>query len=105
MFKTLHYYLNEAKSHPNISTFKNYIERINIKLFEIDRRFEIYGNDFVFYDYKKPLDFDNSLYDSFDLLINDPPFFSDECQIKMGMTIKKVGKINYKLIICTGKII
>jgi len=102
LFKTLNYYLKEAKSHPNISSFENHIERINIKLFEFDKRFEIYGNDFVFYDYKKPLDFDESFNESFDMLISDPPFFTEECQIKMGMTIKKIGKSKHKLIICTG---
>jgi EEF1A lysine methyltransferase 1 len=94
--------LKEAKTHPTISSFEKNLERINIKLFEYDKRFEIYGNDFVFYDYKEPLNFDQNLNDFFDLIIVDPPFLADECQIKTGMTIKKVGKSNHKLIVCTG---
>ena len=88
--------------HPSIQSFERYANRINIKLFEYDKRFEIYGNDFVFYNYNEPLNFDQSLNDYFDLVIADPPFLADECQIKTGMTIKKVGKTNLKLIVCTG---
>ena len=94
--------MKEAKTHPTIRSFEKNLERINIKLFEYDKRFEIYGNDFVFYDYKEPLNFDQNLKDFFDLIIADPPFLADECQIKTGMTIKKVGKSNHKLIVCTG---
>ena len=103
LFKTLHSYLKDLKSHPD---FKDLNEerctQIDIKLFEYDSRFEIYGNDFIFYDYKKPLEFNESLEHYFDLIIADPPFLSGECHIKTGMTIKKIGKENLKLIICTG---
>ena len=71
-------------------------------MFEYDKRFEVYGNDFVFYDYKDPLNFNKDLNDYFDVIVADPPFLADECHIKTGMTIKKVGKSNHKLIICTG---
>ena len=94
--------MKEAKSHPTIASFESYISKIDIKLFEYDKRFEVYGSDFVFYDYKEPLKFDPSLNNYFDIIVADPPFLADECHIKTGMTIKKVGKSNSKLIICTG---
>jgi len=104
LFKTLHNYLKDLKSHPD---FRNLNEetskQIEIKLFEYDKRFELYGHDFQFYDYKEPLGVNQTFEKYFDLVIADPPFLSDECQIKTGMTIRKVGKDNMKLIICTGK--
>lgn len=104
LFKYLHKYLKEDKSHPEFSELNSEIcAKIDIKLFEYDKRFEIYGEDFAFYDYKNPLDVQFENY--FDLIIADPPFLSSECHIKTGMTIRKVGKgDNLKLIICTGAV-
>jgi hypothetical protein len=78
---------------------------LKVKLFEYDKRFEIYGQDFNFYDYKNPLNVDDKYRAYFDLIISDPPFLSEECHIKTGMTIKRIGKENSKLIICTGEIL
>ena len=103
LFKHLHYFLKEAKEHPEIENFKDLIEKIDIKLFEYDKRFEIYGEDFYFYDYKNPLDFDSKLEKYFDLVISDPPYLSQECHIKTGMTVRKIAKDDFKLIVCTGK--
>ncbi len=93
------------KSH---SDFKQLNEQtsndIDIKLFEYDKRFEIYGEDFILYDYKNPLNFSKNFENHFDLVIADPPFLSSECHIKTGMTIRKVGTENLKLIICTGAV-
>ena len=93
------------KSH---SDFKQLNEQtsngIDIKLFEYDKRFEIYGEDFILYDYKSPLNFSKNFEHYFDLVIADPPFLSSECHIKTGMTIRKVGTENLKLIICTGAV-
>jgi len=77
--------------------------KINIKIFEYDERFKIYGDDFEFYDYKQPLVLREQLKNSFDLIIADPPFLSEECQVKTGMTIRKLGKEDHKLIMCTGE--
>ena len=93
------------KKHDKIPSFdEKYASKINIKLFEYDKRFEMYGNDFIFYDYKNPLNFDPKFNNFFDLVISDPPYLASECHIKTGMTIKKIGKSqNLKLIICTGR--
>lgn len=102
----MHKYLKEDKSHPDFSELKSdSCAQIEIKLFEYDKRFEIYGEDFVFYDYKNPLGFSAELENYFDLIIADPPFLSSECHIKTGITIRKVGKTDdLKLIICTGAV-
>ena len=73
-------------------------------MFEYDKRFDCYGFEFYsFYDYKNPLDLDPKFENYFDLIIADPPYLSNECHIKTGMTIRKLGKPDkLKLIICTG---
>lgn len=93
------------KSHPDFKQLNEQTSNdIDIKLFEYDKRFEIYGQDFILYDYKNPLNFSKNFENYFDLVIADPPFLSSECHIKTGMTIRKVGTENLKLIICTGAV-
>ncbi|CAF0948200.1 unnamed protein product [Brachionus calyciflorus] len=104
LFKTLHFYLKEAKQHTEIDNFSELVNKIDIKLFEYDKRFEIYGEDFKFYDYKNPLDFDSKLEQYFDLIISDPPYLSQECHLKTAMTIRKIAKNDLKLIVCTGAV-
>ena len=77
-------------------------EGCEAKVFEYDRRFSVFGEDFVFYDYKKPLDLPASVTEhSFDIVVADPPFLSEECLRKTAETIKYLGK--EKIILCTGK--
>jgi 16S rRNA G966 N2-methylase RsmD len=70
-------------------------------LLEYDKRFASFGQDFVFYDYKSPLDIPRDLGSSFDIVIADPPFLSDECLTKTSVTIKFMAK--EKIILCTGE--
>jgi EEF1A lysine methyltransferase 1 len=97
--------LKIKKSHPDFKQLNEQTSNdIDIKLFEYDKRFEIYDQDFILYDYKNPLNFSKNFENYFDLVIADPPFLSSECHIKTGMTIRKVGTENLKLIICTGAV-
>jgi len=78
-------------------------EGCEAKIFEYDRRFSVFGEDFIFYDYKKPLDLPASITEhSFDLVFADPPFLSEECLTKTAETIKYLGK--EKIILCTGEV-
>ena len=62
----------------------------------------MYGEDFVFYDYNKPLDVPTSLgKGSFDLVVADPPFLSEECLQKTAETIRHLAKD--KILLCTGE--
>ena len=62
----------------------------------------MFGEDFIFYDYKKPLDLEAAITEhSFDLVFADPPFLSEECLTKTAKTIKYLAK--EKIILCTGK--
>ena len=71
-------------------------------LLEYDQRFEVYGDDFVFYDYTKPLNFPEHLSEkSFDIVVADPPYLSDECLRKTAQTITFLTR--GKILLCTGK--
>lgn len=88
---------NGDGAEPKIETF----------LFEFDRRFEeLYGDQFVFYDYNRPTEgFRRDFRKFFDVLIVDPPFLSDECLTKIAETIKFLTKfIDSPLILCTGAV-
>lgn len=70
-------------------------------LFEYDKRFSIYDDDYVFYDYNTPLDVPREKSNYYDLVIADPPFLSEECLMNTSVTVKYLAKD--KIILCTGK--
>lgn len=74
-----------------------------VVLLEYDKRFSCYGDQFVFYDYKHPLQLPQELAkNSFDLVVADPPYLADECLTKTAMTVKFLTK--GKVLLCTGAI-
>ncbi|XP_049941143.1 EEF1A lysine methyltransferase 1 [Schistocerca serialis cubense] len=73
-----------------------------VKLFEYDRRFALYGDDYIFYDYKSPLQIPESFQHYFDVIVADPPFLSDECLSKTCETVKFLTRS--KIILCTGAV-
>lgn len=76
-------------------------DECQVTLLEYDRRFKIYGDGFVFYDYNKPLELPEALQkESFDVVIADPPFLSEECLRNIAQTIKLLAK--GKILLCTG---
>ena len=71
-------------------------------LFEYDKRFNIYGESFVYYNFNQPLDLPESITThSFDVVFADPPFLSEACLSKVAQTVKYLAK--EKVILCTGK--
>lgn len=71
-------------------------------IFEYDKRFAIYGDEFVFYDYNKPLDLpDRIAAHSFDIVVADPPYLSEECLQKTSETIRFLTRA--KVLLCTGR--
>ena len=60
----------------------------NVKVFEFDKRFQAFGDDYVFYDVNKPLDLDETHKNSYDILVVDPPFLSVDIALKASATIK-----------------
>ena len=75
---------------------------VTLKVFEFDKRFSMYGSDFVLYDYRSPLDIPRELRESFDLVFADPPFLSEECLTKTAVTLKYLAR--EKIVLCTGAI-
>ena len=73
-----------------------------VTLFEYDERFKVFGSDFIPYNYKFPLDIARDMSNSYDLVIADPPFLSDECLTKTAVTIKFLAKKN--IVLCTGAV-
>jgi len=74
-------------------------------MFEYDRRFAAYGEQFVFYDYNQPLDIPEEFKNSFDLIFVDTPFISEEALTKVSQTVKKlVRSTDTKLVILSGSV-
>ena len=55
--------------------------RPQIKLLEFDERFAVF-KEFVRYDFEKAIQLPSELKGSFDAIICDPPFLSQDCQTK-----------------------
>ncbi|XP_022087586.1 EEF1A lysine methyltransferase 1-like isoform X2 [Acanthaster planci] len=71
-------------------------------LLEFDKRFAIYKEDFVFYDYNTPLKLTNLQENSFDVVVADPPYLSEECLRKIAQTVQFLS--SDKVILCTGAV-
>ncbi|KAL0819376.1 hypothetical protein ABMA28_007495 [Loxostege sticticalis] len=76
--------------------------RATVSLLEYDRRFEVHAPDFIFYDYNTPDKLPPEVLSTFDLVVADPPFLSEECITKTSETIKLLAK--EKIVVCTGAI-
>ncbi|KAK3811251.1 MAG: putative N6-adenine methyltransferase-domain-containing protein [Benniella sp.] len=76
----------------------------NLFLFEFDTRFDVYGRQFIHYDYSKPLEFRlaDELKGSVDMIVVDPPFLSEECLTKTLQTVRHLLKKDGKVVLCTG---
>ncbi|KAF8938567.1 hypothetical protein BGZ47_008525 [Haplosporangium gracile] len=75
-------------------------------LFEYDTRFDVYGRQFIHYDYSHPFDFRlaQELKSSVDLIVVDPPFLSEECLTKTLETVRFLLKEGGKVVLCTGAV-
>uniref|UniRef100_A0AAY5L1E0 EEF1A lysine methyltransferase 1 n=1 Tax=Esox lucius TaxID=8010 RepID=A0AAY5L1E0_ESOLU len=76
---------------------------VSAVVLEYDRRFATYGQEFVFYDYNEPLSLPEDVApQSFDIVLADPPYLSEECLTKVAQTVKYLAK--GKVLLCTGAI-
>lgn len=81
-------------------------ERPQITLLEFDERFAVFKSEFVHYDFEHPTRLPVELKASFDRIICDPPFLSEDCQTKAALTVRWLAKSwdhDLKLIQCTGE--
>ncbi|KAK7938434.1 hypothetical protein WMY93_001760 [Mugilogobius chulae] len=78
-------------------------EGVSVVLLEFDRRFASYGDDFIFYDYNRPLELPPHLQEhSFDVVLADPPYLSHECLSKVSQTVQYLSR--GKVLLCTGAV-
>jgi hypothetical protein len=78
----------------------------NVFLFEVDRRFRVFGSQFIEYDYTKPLRLPAQLAHSFPRLLLDPPFLNEDCHMKFAITARWLQPSDghpQRLMVCTGE--
>lgn len=77
-----------------------------IVLLEYDTRFGVWP-EFVKYDYTQPTRLPVEMKGTFDAVIVDPPFLSDECQTKAALTVRWLARDwsseGLKILACTGE--
>lgn len=61
----------------------------------------MFGEDFIQYDFKRPLKLSQDLRQRFDIVVADPPYLTEECLSKTVQTIKYLAKD--KVLLCTGE--
>ncbi|XP_013780059.1 EEF1A lysine methyltransferase 1-like [Limulus polyphemus] len=77
-------------------------KEVTTHLLEYDRRFDVYTDNFIYYDFNKPLNLPKSMKENYDVVLADPPFLSKECLEKTSLTIQYLAKD--KIILCTGAV-
>lgn len=90
----------------NQLALKSEANRSEIRLLEYDERFGVF-KEFVKYDFQQPATLPPELKGSFDRIICDPPFLSEDCQTKVALTVRWLAnswsKDSLRLIVCTGE--
>ncbi|KAJ1943778.1 Protein-lysine N-methyltransferase efm5, partial [Linderina pennispora] len=73
-------------------------------VFEFDQRFDVFKDQFVLYDYNKPLDFRGAedLKGRFKFIVADPPFLNRDCLENTIETVKFLAAPDCKIMIDTG---
>lgn len=90
----------------NLLASGQFQSRPKITLLEYDERFAVF-KEFVRYDFEKAIQLPAELKGSFDTIICDPPFLSQDCQTKAALTVRWLAKSwtqdSLRLIVCTGE--
>ncbi|KAF2827461.1 hypothetical protein CC86DRAFT_348956 [Ophiobolus disseminans] len=90
----------------NLLASGEYKCRPEIKLLEYDERFAVF-KEFVQYDFEKAIQLPAEMKGSFDRIICDPPFLSEDCQTKAALTVRWLAKSwtpdDVRIIVCTGE--
>ena len=81
---------------------KDKLENLNFSLFEFDKRFSIFGEDFNFYDLNKPLEIDNKHHKKYDIIVADPPFLNKETTQKVSESMRLLSNSESLKIFITG---
>ncbi|KAA8913920.1 putative N6-adenine methyltransferase-domain-containing protein [Sphaerosporella brunnea] len=81
---------------------------LKLRLLEFDKRFDVFADEFVLYDFKQPVGGGGvgELKGAVDAVLVDPPFLSPECQTKTALTVRyllKPDAANTRVMVCTGE--
>uniref|UniRef100_A0A673VW76 EEF1A lysine methyltransferase 1 n=1 Tax=Salmo trutta TaxID=8032 RepID=A0A673VW76_SALTR len=77
-------------------------DRTSAVVLEYDHTFDTYGQEFIFYDYNEPLSLPEDVApQSFDIILADPPYLSEDCLTKVAQTVKYLAK--GKVLLCTDE--
>lgn len=76
----------------NILSEDTCLVKPKLYLLEYDKRFEVFGTDFVPYDYQYPLRLPSELKGKFERIICDPPFLSEDCQTKTALSVRFLAR-------------
>ncbi|KAI4365420.1 hypothetical protein MLD38_021404 [Melastoma candidum] len=75
------------------------------KLLEYDKRFEQYGSDFVYYNYNNPDGLPPELKHSFQVIVADPPYLSQECLEKVAEAMSFLAESQTcRFLLLTGEV-
>ncbi|KAF2018459.1 hypothetical protein BU24DRAFT_171365 [Aaosphaeria arxii CBS 175.79] len=91
----------------NLLASGEYKERPQLTLLEYDERFAVF-KEFVHYDFEHPIRLPAEMKGSYDRIICDPPFLSEDCQTKAALTVRWLAKSwnaddSFRFISCTGE--
>ncbi|KAJ2524471.1 Protein-lysine N-methyltransferase efm5 [Coemansia sp. RSA 2049] len=81
-------------------------ERSNAFIFEFDQRFDVFKDQYVLYNFNKPLDFARAseLKGKFKFFVADPPFLNKECLSQTIETVRFLAADDAKIMINTGAV-
>ncbi|KAJ2354831.1 Protein-lysine N-methyltransferase efm5 [Coemansia sp. RSA 2618] len=87
-------------------TFRNKYDRANAFVFEFDQRFEVFKDQFVHYDFNKPLEFARArdMEHKFKFIVADPPFLNEDCLSQTMETVKFLAAEGAKVMVDTGAV-
>jgi hypothetical protein len=81
---------------------KEKLGNLNLALFEYDKRFSIFGDNYNFYDLNKPTEIDDKHHKKYDIIVADPPFLNKETIKKVAESMRLIGNKDSMKIFITG---
>ncbi|KAI9506035.1 Protein-lysine N-methyltransferase efm5 [Coemansia spiralis] len=81
-------------------------DRQNAFVFEFDKRFDVFKDQYILYDFNKPLDFTRAseLKGKFKFIVADPPFLNEDCLMQTMETVRYLARDDALILIDTGAV-
>ena len=79
--------------------------KVDAFVFEFDKRFEVFGDKFVFYDYNYPKNLPTELLGQCDVILIDPPFLNRDTLEGFTKTVSLLQRSSStRVLLCTGSV-